>query len=467
MRSLFLKIFLYFLLIITLVTATVIVLTYFRDREFPLLSHQNFAQQALTEYGRNAILAYEKNGVAGIDDYTEELRRKSGTKLVLFDNNCKPLTQRRVPRRVQQMAHHAKQSGEVVFPRMGERNGVAAKVSGASNTPYFVAIILPSQPPPHSLIKGITHGFLGWRIAILLCITALVCYFLARSLSAPIGRLRLATKEFAAGKLSTRIGTEIKGKNEIAELAHDFDEMAEKIEILVGRQKDLLRDISHELRSPLTRLGIALELARQQQQGDSQTKSLQRIELEAERMNHMIGQLLNLAGLENTSDKLNQQPFDLSILLDELIADANYEAKTRNCMVNLNAPETIQYVGIKTLLAQALENIIRNAINYTAENSIISVTVNMENKIIKITIADQGEGVPESALPKLFEPFYRVATARDRQSGGTGIGLAIAERAIKIHHGTITAKNRPAGGLIVEISLPNLTPPNSCHNTPI
>ncbi len=455
MRSLFLKIFFYFLLIIVLVTATVIALSFLRDREFPPISHQDFARQAISEYGRSAILSYEKKGEDGFNHYTDKLRRKTGIKLRLFDQNGKPLTQKRIPHRIQQMALQAKRSGEVVFPKFGARNVLAAMVTGDSKIPYLVAISLPGQPPPQHLIKEISRSFFGWRILVLLIITASVCYFLARSLTAPIGRLRLATKEFAAGKLSTRIGDKISGKNEIAELATDFDEMAEKIETLVDRQKDLLRDISHELRSPLTRLGIALELARQQQKDNSQTKSLQRIELETERMNHMIGQLLNLAKLENSSNsEFSGQPFDLVVLLQELTADANYEAKNRGCAVELNAPEKQHINGTKDLLAQALENIIRNAINYTAENSTVTVTLSTEKSSLKVSVADHGKGVPDAALPKLFEPFYRVAAARDRQSGGTGIGLAIAERAIKLHHGTISAKNCPAGGLIVEITLP-------------
>ncbi len=454
MRSLFLKIFLYFLALIILVSTAIIVLTYFRDREFPLLSHQDFARQAISEYGRNAINTFEQGGTVALDLYTTELRQESGIRLLLFDYNCHPLTQKRIPRRIQQMAKRAKHSGEVVFPMMGARNALAAMVKSESGRPYFAAINLPNQPPAQHLLKGITHGLLGWRLLVLLLLTALICYLLARSLTSPIGRLRLATRKFAEGDLTTRIGTEIKGNNEIAELAHDFDEMAGKIESMVGRQKDLLRDISHELRSPLTRLGIALELTRQQQTGVAQTKHLDRIELEAQRMNTMIGQLLNLASIENSSDELSLQPFDLSKLLAGLVADANFEAKFRQCHVSLNAPEILVYLGVKTLLSQALENIIRNAIHYTATNSTVSVVVQPKKHEITIQITDQGDGVPEESLTKLFAPFYRVADARDRQSGGTGIGLAIAEQAIKIHGGTIVAKNTSVGGLLIEINLP-------------
>jgi len=337
---------------------------------------------------------------------------------------------------------------------MGARNGLASVVHGPSGKTYFVAISLPERPAAQNLVKGVTHGFLGWRLLILLAITAVVCYFLARSLTSPIGRLRRATRKFADGNLSTRIGNQIKGNNELAGLAHDFDEMAGKIETLVGAQKNLLRDISHELRSPLARLGIALELARQQESSTAQNKALARIELEAERMNIMIGQLLNLTRLESGVNVVPVQKFDLQELLANLVEDANYEAKIRQCQVAYNAPEGAIYKGSQELLAQALENVIRNAVKYTADNTTVSVDLIEAAECWTIQVADHGPGVPEESLEKLFEPFYRVAAARDRQTGGTGIGLAIAERAIKLHSGTITAKNCSQGGLLIEITLP-------------
>ena len=454
MRSLFLRIFLYFLLIILLVSSAVVILTYFRDQEFPALADQNFTRQAIAEYGREATQAFEHQGITAVDGYAERLSAEFGIHLLLFNSAGHPLTSQRVPRRMQHMVQRAMRSGEVVFPMMGRRNGLASMVRGGSGETYFVAIQLPDRQPSRHLFKGVTHGFLGWQLLILLAVTAVGCYFLARSLTAPIGRLRQATRKFAAGDLSTRIGDKIKGKNELAELAADFDEMAGKIEALVGAQKNLLRDISHELRSPLTRLGIALELARQPGNSETKSKALARIELEAERMNVMIGQLLNLTRLESGVQELQFQKFNLRPLLENLVADANYEAKAHHSQVVLTAPEIAMYFGAEELLAQALENVIRNAVKYTADGSVVSVDLLVTTKALTIRVADQGSGVPAESLPKLFEPFYRVAAARDRQTGGAGIGLAIAERAVKLHSGSITARNRSEGGLLLEISLP-------------
>jgi two-component system sensor histidine kinase CpxA len=353
---------------------------------------------------------------------------------------------------MEHMVQRAMRSGEVVFPMMGARNSLASVVRTRSGATYIVAIALPDQPPSGHFLKGVIHGFLGWRLLILLAVAAVACFFLARSLTSPIGRLRQATRKFAAGDLSTRIGYTVKGKNEISGLAHDFDEMAGKIENLVKSQQQLLRDISHELRSPLARLGIALEMARQEENPEVRDKSLARIELESERMNEMIGQLLSLTRLGSV--ELQQEEFDLRELLGRLVQDADYEAKTRSCEVIFTAPQSVPYTGSRELLARALENVIRNAVRYTPDDSRVTVDMQLDQRNLTIRIADQGPGVPHEALGKLFEPFYRVADARDRQSGGTGIGLAIAERAVTLHSGTIRASNRVEGGLLVEIILP-------------
>ena len=454
MRSLFVKIFLYFLLTIILITSTGIFLTYLRDQEFPQFAHQSFAKHAIAEYGRQAIKAFEDKGVTGVDLLAEGLMADAGIHIILFDANGRALTRQKIPRRMLHLSKRALRSGEIVFPMMGERNWLASPLQNRTGKLYIVALGLPDQPPVGHLFKGLTHGFLGWRLLLLLLVTAGVCFFLARSLTSPIRRLRQATRQFAAGDLSTRVSHQIKGKNEIAGLANDFDEMAGKIETLVGTQKRLLRDISHELRSPLARLGVALELVRQDSSQESRQKALGRIELEAARMNEMIGQLLSLARLEAGDSELPRAEFDLCALLSDLVRDADYEARNRKIKVTFKGPETTVVSGYEDLLARALENIIRNGIRYTGDGTQVNVELIRNSDMLLIRVADQGPGVPDEALEKLFEPFYRIADARDRQSGGTGIGLAIAEQAVRLHAGSISASNRPEGGLLVQISLP-------------
>ncbi len=454
MRSLFLKIFLYFLLIIVLVTASVVVLTYFRDQEFPPLAHQSFSRRAITEYGREAIRAFETAGIPAVDQYTERLLRESGIELILFDRQMQLLSRRTVHRRVQHMASRALRSGEVVLPMHGARNGIAATVKGAGGNDYVVVITLPERPAPRDFFKVMTHGFLGVQLLLLFAITALVCFVLARSLAAPISRLRQATYRFASGDLATRIGDQVRGNNELAGLARDFDHMATKIEALISDQQQLLRDLSHELRSPLARLTVALEMARQPSSAQAHDKSLDRIALEAERMNEMIGQLLGLTRMTSGITEQRFASLDLQEVLGKVVQDADYEAAARQCRVVFESSGSAAITGSEELLAQALENVIRNAVKYTPEAGEVRVSLRPQGHFWEVRVADQGHGVPAAALEKIFDPFYRIADARDRQSGGTGIGLAIAKSAIALHGGSIRAENQQQGGLLVTIRIP-------------
>jgi two-component system sensor histidine kinase CpxA len=268
-------------------------------------------------------------------------------------------------------------------------------------------------------------------------------------------KLRAATQELARGNLRARVAPAFGNRrDELASLGADFDLMAEKIEALVNSQRRLLGDISHELRSPLARLNVALELARQRAGADA-APALQRIQREAENLNEMIGQLLALTRLESGAEGVDKTSFDLAQLVREIVDDANYEARSRNRSANLIAPETCSFTGSEQLLRRAIENVIRNALQYTAEQSEVEVKLERANdSAIVITVRDHGPGVPEQALDQLFRPFYRVDEARDRNSGGTGLGLAIAERAIRLHGGTVKAANVSTGGLAVTIVLP-------------
>ena len=224
-------------------------------------------------------------------------------------------------------------------------------------------------------------------------------------------------------------------RDELASLAADFDEMAEKIQSLVDSQRRLLGDISHELRSPLARLNVALELARQRS-GAEATSALERIQREAENLNEMIGQLLALTRLESGAEEIRKTDFDLKTLVSEIVKDADFEARGRNRTVKLESPERCPMVGNEQLLRRAIENVIRNAVQYTPEGTEVEVNLTCKQPNAVITVRDHGAGVPENALAEIFRPFYRVDDARDREAGGVGLGLAIAERAVRLHGGS-------------------------------
>jgi len=240
--------------------------------------------------------------------------------------------------------------------------------------------------------------------------------------------------------------------------------MAVRIEDLVASQKRLVSDMSHELRSPLARLRVALELARNKSGAGPE---LDRIERETERMTEMIGQLLGLASLENAGELVGEgdqrREFSLDRLLEEVVSDAHFEADGQGKDVSLVTTHECLFTGYPDLIRSALENIIRNGVRYTADETGVEVSLEcthgeQEARQTSITIRDHGPGVPAKALKDLFRPFYRVEDARDRQSGGAGLGLAIADRIIRLHGGVVSARNIPGGGLQVMVGLPSGPP---------
>jgi two-component system sensor histidine kinase CpxA len=243
----------------------------------------------------------------------------------------------------------------------------------------------------------------------------------------------------------------------MAQLVRDFDTMAERLEAAVHAQARLLNDISHELRSPLARLNVASALAHQRAGAEAHS-ALERIDLEAERLNELIGGLLTIARLESGNDARQKSPVLLGEIIEGIAADANFEAQGRNCGVESVIREDCVVMGAPSLLHSAIENVVRNAARYTREGTSAQITLERGDSKggpeAVIRIVDSGPGVPEEALDKLFRPFYRIDDARGRKTGGVGLGLAITERAVRLHGGTVKASNRPEGGLQIEIRLP-------------
>jgi two-component system sensor histidine kinase CpxA len=239
--------------------------------------------------------------------------------------------------------------------------------------------------------------------------------------------------------------------------------MADRLEKSVKAQARLLNDISHELRSPLARLNVALGLSRQRSGPEAQS-SLERIELEANRLNELIGRLLTIARLESGDQAMQKVPIRLQDLIREIAQDAEFEAQSRKCHVNVSQMDDCAVMGNLSLLRSAIENVVRNAIHYTREGTDVQIRSECRQGTTGteavIKISDSGPGVPEEALDKLFQPFYRIDDARGRQTGGVGLGLAITERAVRLHGGTIQASNRAEGGLMIEIRLPALPAKN-------
>jgi two-component system sensor histidine kinase CpxA len=293
-----------------------------------------------------------------------------------------------------------------------------------------------------------------WQnIAVAMAVSALVSLLLAWYVAAPLQRIRASTRRFAGGDLDARVGPLRFGRTtETSALATEFDAMAERIKALIDSHRRLVRDVSHELRSPLARQRVALELARG---GDvaQVNASLDRIECESDRLEAMLAQALELSRLETANVEMHDH-IALDALLEDVITNADYEGAPRGRKVALLDTTRIALTGSHQALYSAFENVIRNALAYTTDGSAVGVRLQRVGANAVARVRDYGPGVPEAELGRIFEPFYRTDTARHRSSGGTGLGLAIARRAIEHHGGTISARNADGGGLEVVIELP-------------
>lgn len=290
-----------------------------------------------------------------------------------------------------------------------------------------------------------------WRIAWIfaLPISGAICYALTRYLTRPVLRLSAAARRLASGELAAR-ALDPKRRDEIGALVRDFNVMAERIEELITSQRQLIADISHELRSPLARINATLGVARQRL---GQSELFDRVERDTGRLDEMIGRLLLLARLDAVGAAPDMRTIDLAALLADVVADARWEAGERGCRVESTADPCADIAANPDLLRSAVENVIRNAIRYTAPGSAVDVQLARHPDGAVIRVADRGPGVAPQELDNIFRPFYRLAEARDRQSGGAGLGLAIAARVARVHGGIIRAENRPGGGLEVTLML--------------
>ena len=326
--------------------------------------------------------------------------------------------------------------------------------------------------PPRGFLDGFVGGRPGaggpfWGILSRWLVIAMVmgalCYALARYLTKPALQLSGAARRFAQGDLSVRVGPQLRGRrDELADLGRDFDLMAQSIESQRAGERRLLGDISHELRSPLARLQVALDLA--ESGADAATRAyLVRMEEEVEELGALIGQLLTLTRLENAEHALlTRKTVDLSAMVAAICADADFEASGSGRTVELTGNPPASVSGNAELLRSAIENVVRNALVHAPDSDVeVSLQTTATEAILRVR--DGGAGVPDESLEELFQPFYRVATARDRQSGGTGLGLSITQRALTSHGGSVRAANVADSGLEVEMRLP-LAPPQAQEN---
>jgi signal transduction histidine kinase len=454
MHSLFLKVFLWFWLAMALVIGALFITTELTRERQPF---QRFTgmDKAMDAFARVAAETFDQKGLEATRKLFGDTESDPNVTFYLFDERGAELTgQPAPPRAALDTAQRAAATGGIVRGSPGERMFVAHPVTTESGRRYILVDALGPRHP-RFLDQPLAQAL---RILVALLTAGALCYLLARYIVSPVVKLRAVTGQVARGDLSARVSPLLgKRRDELADMGRDFDAMTARIESLVSAQHRLIQDISHELRSPLTRLGVALELARRRADAEANS-ALDRIAREAESMNEMIGQLLTLSRVESSTGGLRKVRIDLSALVQEIADDADFEARGRNRRARTTLCEACTTTGVHGLIRSAIENVARNAVRHTAEGTAVEIALSCEGaearKQAVIRVRDHGAGVPEGALEDIFRPFYRVEEARDRQTGGSGLGLAIAARALRLHEGDIRAANASDGGLIVEMRLP-------------
>jgi two-component system sensor histidine kinase CpxA len=430
MKSLFAKILLWFwcALVITIVGSAFISAFNVNQNDY----EGSPVARLVTFQLEEARTAYEIGGRPGLQAFLDTLQRVYDASGVLTDAQGRDLLTNQD--RSALIRHAQRHALYEIF----RTDSVVARLSEDGR--YWFFFIVP---------RGrVGSWFLQPEHLFVMAAAVFFCYWLAMYLTRPVRILQKAVERFGRGDLAARSGSH--RKDELGDLSRAFDRMAGRIETLLTAERRLLLDISHELRSPLARLAVAIELARS---GDDLDSALNRIQKEADRLNSLVGQLLQVTRAEGDPASLRRDPVRLDELVHQLVEDSSFEAQSHGCRVEYEESPALTVHGDVELLRRAVENVLRNAIRHAPPKTSVKVVLSASDGHAAISIRDYGPGVPEDALPRLFDPFYRVETDRNRTSGGIGLGLSIARRAVELHKGAIRARNANPG-LTVELDLP-------------
>jgi two-component system OmpR family sensor kinase len=445
-RSLFLRIFLSFWAAMLLVLSTMALVAWYRFNQVQSVS---IDIKALADEASQRLLV---GGLPALHDWIEEVEeRYRDRRIFIVDQSGEDIAKRDLPPTYRAYVNRLRDAGflgkDLVSSRRDDPLLLTPLFTDRDGTVYTVMI---SNQNWRNLLFAPDVRLVLLTFALLT--SGLVCWWLARYVSKPVERLQTSARSLAAGNMEARVGEEFsRRRDELGVLARDFDTMADHVRNLIASKEDLLRAMSHELRSPLARLRVASGLARRT---DADVlRQLDRIELEAERLDTLIGQMLQLSHLRSVP-ALPREPLDLTTVLVEVVEDARLEASAADKSVDWMPGGSFFVEGDHDLLRSAIENVLRNAVRFTPPGSAVTVSSDLERRQVVVAIRDRGPGVPGPELERIFEPFYRVAESRDRDSGGTGLGLAITARIVKLYGGDVRASNAADGGLRVEIRLP-------------
>lgn len=446
MTRLWLRIFLSFWLVIALALAAAVAITGTERRAEVERARTAVLRSALDAFALQAQQVLDSSGVDGLRRWlAAETAERPDPPLLVIAPDGRELLGRPLPPAFPGAAPFLRRLEE----RPGERRRLPVRVLRDDSGGRWL-LFVPAREGPSARWRSVRETQRNFFLAALLA-SGLVCFLLARWLTRPLRALREAGGQIAAGHLDARVGGRIGARrDEIGALAREFDHMAGRVESLVGAQRQLLRDVSHELRSPLTRLQTAIGLLRQREPHAADA-DLERIEREAARLDAMIGQILAYSRLQ-AHGGISRQPLELAALLEDIVADARFEARESGIRIDLEAAPAAALSGDETILRSAIENVVRNALAHARSRVLVTLTRSGEG-MSTVTVTDDGPGVADDALARLFEPFYQAPGDAGRWRGH-GLGLAITARAVALHGGRVRAAHADRGGLAVEIRLP-------------
>ncbi|OOG64806.1 two-component sensor histidine kinase [Rhodanobacter sp. B04] len=399
---------------------------------------------------QGADQAYESGGAAALEDWSVQ-QRQEGIEATLYEKG-QPLYPIRLHASVAKSLPGWLEASRdiVVQPWPGIYIAVQQVTGDDGQVRQLVAM-----SRTHTRLRPQTRQTILLSIQLvlsLLCI-GLLGWWVARSVARPVEALREATRRMAAGELSTRVGDQGgMAHDELAQLALDFDAMAERIEALVTHDRAVLQDLSHELRSPLARLHLILDLAQRSASATDAAAYFTQAEQEISRLDRMTGDMLTLSRLEGGIPGMEREPVELAELAQACIAQAELAADARQVRLQWTPSQPVSVLGSRLLLERALDNLITNAIKFSPAGSSVELAVQTREGQAELFIRDRGPGVPDAELDSLFRPFFRGSNAA--LTDGHGLGLAIVQRVVHVHGGEIHAHNREGGGLEVRLQLP-------------
>jgi two-component system sensor histidine kinase CpxA len=445
-RSIYAKIFLWFWVVALGAAAAVMLVTNLSGAYTRASLWMSLASGV---YARGAVDIYLRGGKAALAEYVSQIENSHGIRATLLDPQDQDILGKGIPPEAAGILREARETGHNQF-----RGGIVYREASPISTPLGMFVLVAQVHPWQVFENPALLSRMALKFLVALLCTGLLCLILARHIASPIRILQGATARIAAGDLSVRALPAIAPRgDELGKLARDFDRMAERIQGLLHKQRELLGDISHELRSPLTRLNVSLELLRHGESG-----AIERMQTDVNRLNELIGQILTLTRLQMGEGQKLVTSVNLRSTVESVAQDARFEGQKDEKLVVVARAEDCSLNADPALLRSCIENVVRNAVRHTKQNTEVVISLNKVRVAgaswACITISDHGNGVPPQSLSRLVEPFYQVSEAGASRVDGFGLGLAIAQRVALLYGGNITARNLDTGGLEMKIELP-------------